>query len=133
MPKNQLANLLFTVIQSSSDSVVVTDARQPDNPIMFVNPAFEKLTGYSSSEIMGRNCRFLQGKDDKQPARKRLRGAILIGVEARELLRNYRKDGSVFYNELSVSPVYDRGGRVQYFVGVQHEVSEADYRRAVNT
>jgi PAS domain S-box-containing protein len=130
MHKNQVANLLFKVIQSSADSVVVTDARQPDNPIIFVNPAFERLTGYARAEIEGQNCRFLQGKDHNQRAVRRLRGAITIGVETRQVLRNYRRDGSVFYNELSVSPVYDRRGRVRYFIGVQHEVSEAVWRAA---
>lgn len=131
MNKNQLVNILFKVIYSSTDSVVVTDARRPDNPIIFANPAFERLTGYTSAEIEGRNCRFLQGKDTDQPARRRLRGAVLIGVEAREVLRNYRKDGSVFYNELSISPVYDKQGRVEYFVGVQHEVVEAAWARSL--
>jgi len=67
MHKNQLANLLFKVINSSTDSVVVTDARRPDNPIIFANPAFERLTGYASAEIEGRNCRFLQGSDRDHP------------------------------------------------------------------
>jgi len=130
MHKNQLANLLFKVINSSTDSVVVTDARRPDNPIIFANPAFERLTGYASAEIEGRNCRFLQGSDRDQRAVRRLRGAIVIGVETRQVLRNYRKDGSIFYNELSVSPVYDRQGRVQYFVGMQHEVDAAAWQAA---
>jgi adenylate cyclase len=120
----RLANLLLKVIYSSADSVVVTDARQPDNPIIFVNPAFERLTGYTQDEIIGRNCRFLQAADTDQPGRRQIRGAILMGTECRTVLRNYRKDGSIFYNELSITPVFDSQGRPQYFLGVQHEVPE---------
>ena len=118
MNKSQLGSVLLKVIYSSTDSIVVTDATLPDNPIIFANPAFERLTGYTSDEIEGRNCRFLQGDDRDQPARKRLRGAVLIGQEIREVIRNYRKDGTMFYNALSVSPVYTRSGRVRYFLGV---------------
>jgi PAS domain S-box-containing protein len=124
MNKSQQSNLLLKVIQACRDSVVVTDARLPDNPIIFANPAFERLTGYPSSEIEGRNCRFLQGLDLDQSPRRRIRGAVLIGLESQEVLRNYRKDGTLFYNELSISPVYDSKGSVRYFIGVQREVSE---------
>ena len=122
MNKNQLSSLLLKVIYACRDSVVATDARQPDNPIIFANPAFERLTGYTSMEIEGENCRFLQRDDRGQDARRRIRGAVLIGVESQEVLRNYRKDGSVFYNELSISPVYNSQGSVRYFIGVQREV-----------
>jgi PAS domain S-box-containing protein len=126
MNKSQLGSILLKVIFSSTDSIVVTDATLPDNPIIFANPAFERLTGYTSAEIEGRNCRFLQGDDRDQPARKRLRGAVLIGQEIREVIRNYRKDGTRFYNSLSLSPVYSRQGRVRYYLGVQHEISEEE-------
>jgi PAS domain S-box-containing protein len=122
MNKAQLSGVLLKAIYSSADSIIVTDARRPDNPIIFANPAFERLTGYDSAEIEGQNCRFLQGDDRDQPARKRIRGAVLIGREIRETIRNYRKDGTMFYNELSLSPVYTRSGRVRYFLGVQHLV-----------
>ncbi len=117
-----LANILLKAIYSSADSVVVTDARQPDNPIIFANPAFERLTGYSNAEIEGLNCRFLQAGDHDQPARAVIRGAVLIGTECRTAITNYRKDGTSFQNELSITPVFDRQGRPQYFIGVQHEV-----------
>ncbi len=124
MNKNALAHLLLKVIYSSTDSIIVTDARHPDNPIIFANPAFERLTGYASAEIEGCNCRFLQADDRQQPARARLRGAILMGVDCRTVIANYRKDGTKFYNELSITPVFDRQGRPQYFIGVQHEVAD---------
>lgn len=118
----RLSNILLKVILSSRDSVVVTDARQADNPIIFVNPAFERLTGYTSAEIEGRNCRFLQGDERDQPARSKVRGAVLIGTECQVVIKNFRKDGSAFFNDLSVTPVYDAAGRPQYFIGIQREV-----------
>ena len=119
-----VSRLLFSAIMGSSESVVVTDARENDNPIIFVNPAFELLTGYANAEIVGRNCRFLQGKDRDQRARKRIKGAVIMGEDIRVVIRNYRKDGTSFMNELSISPVYDKQGRPRYFVGVQHQVQD---------
>ena len=117
----ELSSVLLKAIMASKDSVVITDARQDDNPIIFVNPAFEQLTGYSFAEIKGKNCRFLQGNDTNQPARKKIRGAILLGEDCREIITNYKKDGTPFKNELSISPVYDRRGVPRYFIGIQHE------------
>ena len=118
----ELSSVLLKAVMASKDSVVITDARQEDNPIIFVNPAFEQLTGYTFADIKGRNCRFLQGKETDQPARRKIRGAILIGDEIRETILNFKKDGTPFKNELSISPVYDRTGRPRYFIGIQHEV-----------
>jgi PAS domain S-box-containing protein len=119
----ELSSVLLKAVMASKDSVVITDATQPDNPIIFVNPAFEALTGYTFVEIKGRNCRFLQGNERDQPARRRLRGAILIGDDCRETITNFKKNGTPFQNELSISPVYDRSGIPRYFIGIQHEVS----------
>lgn len=104
---------------------MVTDAKAPDNPIVFVNPAFELMTGYAADEALGRNCRFLQHADDRdQPALDELRAAVREGHECQVVLRNHRKCGEPFWNRLSVSPVRDEGGDLVNFVGVQSDVTE---------
>jgi PAS domain S-box-containing protein len=111
-------------ITSSSSGIVIADMRLPDQPITYVNPAFEQITGYSEAESVGRNCRFLQGTDRDQEALTQIRAALTEGRECQVLLRNYRKDGTLFWNELNLSPVRDEQGIVTHFVGVQNDVSE---------
>lgn len=111
-------------IDASLNGIVLTDPNQPNNPIVYVNPAFERITGYSSSEVVGRNCRFLQGDERDQPGLAELREAIREQRECRVVLKNYRKDGTLFWNELSVSPVFDERGRLIRFVGVQDDITE---------
>lgn len=106
--------------QALNAGVVVSDALLPDMPIIYVNPAFERMSGYPSSEVLGRNCRFLQGHESDQPTLGPLRRALESGNNGYAVLRNYRKDGSLFINELFVSPVKDSNGRVIQFVGIQH-------------
>ena len=109
--------------RSSAGGIIITDATLPENPIVYANPAFERITGYPMQEILGRNCRFLQGEDRDQPALDELRKALGEGRECRVVLRNYRKDGTLFWNELSVSPVRDEEGCLTNFVGVQRDVT----------
>lgn len=109
---------------ASSNGIIITDAKLPNNPIVYVNPAFERISGYSAGEVIGLNCRFLQGADRDQPALEELREAIRSGRECRGVLKNYRKDGTPFWNELYVSPVHDEEGRLTNFVGVQNDVTE---------
>lgn len=111
-------------ITSSSSGIVIADMRQPDRPIIYVNPAFEQITGYTEAEALGRNCRFLQGNDRDQESLAVIREALAEGRECKVLLRNYRKDGSLFWNELNLSPVRDEHGVVTHFVGVQNDVTE---------
>lgn len=103
-------------------SMVVTDPRLQDNPIVYVNHAFTRQTGYARSAVIGRNCRFLQGEDTKKSAVDRLRA----GVEARETVSvdilNYRASGEPFMNRLLVAPLSDENGNPQYFVGIQKEL-----------
>src|SRR5215216_3251805 len=112
-------------VAASSNGIVITDPNLPDNPIVYVNPAFEKTTGYTLKEAIGRNCRFLQGEDRDQPAIKDLRACIREGQECRVVLRNYRRDGTRFWNELYVSPVHDDAGNVINFVGGQNDITES--------
>jgi PAS domain S-box-containing protein len=121
----QLRRLLDRAVAASSNGVVITDPGLSDNPIVYVNPAFERTTGYPMREVIGRNCRFLQGEDRDQPELEELRDALREGREHRVVLRNYRRDGSLFWNELYISPVYDAEGRLTNFVGVQNDVTES--------
>jgi PAS domain S-box-containing protein len=119
----ELRRLLDRAVAASSNGILITDPNLPDNPIVYTNPAFERTTGYLVEEVVGRNCRFLQGEDREQPALEELRAALREGRGCRVVLRNYRKDGSLFWNELHVSPVHDKEGRLTNFVGVQNDVT----------
>ena len=116
--------LLERAVTASTNSIVISDPNQPDDPLVYINPAFEETTGYTAEEAVGRNCRFLQGEDRDQPALGELRAAVHEGRHCTVVLRNYRKDGTPFYNELSIYPVRDEEGRVTNFVGVQNDVTE---------
>ena len=106
--------------QAVNAGVVISDARLPDMPIVYVNTFFEQMSGYSLAEIKGRNCRFLQGEDTQQEGVAALRQAIAAQTNGYAVLRNYRKDGSMFLNELFISPLRDSEGQVNCFLGVQH-------------
>lgn len=114
--------LLRDAIQATNNVVLCTDPNLPDNPIVYVNQGFETLTGYRSDEVLGRNCRFLQGDDHDQEGVGQLREAIAKRENVRVELRNYRKDGSMFWNELFVTPIF-KGGKLALFVGVQNDIT----------
>ncbi len=97
---------------------------EADFPLVYVNPAFEELTGYSRDEVLGRNCRFLQGPGTREEDRSQIRAAIHAGKPVKAILRNYRKDGTDFLNELQISPVQNKEGRVTHLVGIQNDVTE---------
>ena len=106
--------------QALNAGVVISDARAPDMPIVYVNPMFEQMSGYAASEVLGRNCRFLQGRETVQPGLDAIRQAIRSQSNGHAKLRNFRKDGTLFVNELFISPVKDDKGVVTHFVGIQH-------------
>jgi PAS domain S-box-containing protein len=116
--------LLERAVNASTNSIVITDPNLPDDPLVYVNPAFEETTGFAAREALGRNCRFLQGEDSAQPALAELRSAVGKGRQCTVVLRNYRKDGTLFWNELSIYPVRDEGGHLTNFLGVQNDVTE---------
>ncbi|MCL5998141.1 MAG: PAS domain S-box protein, partial [Chloroflexi bacterium] len=91
--------LMERAIEAATNGIVISDAQQHDMPIIYVNPAFERITGYSRDEVIGRNCRFLQGSDRDQPMLDLLRDALREGHSCQVILRNYRKDGTLFWNE----------------------------------
>ena len=111
-------------LESASNGILITDATKPDNPIIYYNPAFEKLTGYSSEEILHKNCRFLQGEDRDQDGLTKVRNAIKNGESCLVTLRNYKKDGTLFYNDLYITPITNKRGVVTNFIGVQNDVTE---------
>jgi PAS domain S-box-containing protein len=111
-------------LDSANNGIVITDALKPDNPIIYHNAAFEKLTGFTKEEILNKNCRFLQGDDRDQKALTKIRKAIKNGESCLATLRNYRKDGTIFYNDLYITPITNRKGIVTHFIGVQNDVTE---------
>lgn len=113
---------LTRFLDASNSSVVIADARAPDHPIVFANAAFERVTGYEAGEILGRNCRFLQNADREQPDLAVIQGALASGEACECLLRNYRKDGRMFWNKLYLFP-FSEAGELVLFVGVQHDVT----------
>jgi len=108
-------------IQASVNAIVITDL---DGNIEYANPAFERITGYKVQETIGRNCRFLQGDDNQQPGVAALRSAIQRREESSVLLRNYRKDGVLFWNDVHIAPVRGADGEVTHFVGVLNDITE---------
>lgn len=116
-------SLLLQALDASISGIILTDNRLPDNPIIYCNKAFENLSGYNRSEIIGHNCRFLQKDDRDQQERKLLREAIKNGQSCVVDIRNYKKNGTLFYNELYMSPIKDESGQVTYFIGVQNDVT----------
>lgn len=117
------AQLLQMVINASNDGIVIAEKEGEDNILIYVNPAFEKLTGYNSEEILYQDCRFLQSGDRDQAALLPIREALKNAGSCREILRNYRKDGTPFWNELSLSSVLNESDEQTYFVGVQKDVT----------
>ncbi len=117
------AHLLQMVINASHDGIVIAEKEGEDNILIYVNPAFERMTGYSSDEILYQDCRFLQAGDRDQPALALIRDALNRRRSCREVLRNYRKDGTPFWNELSLSMVLNANDQQTYIIGVQKDVS----------
>jgi PAS domain S-box-containing protein len=111
------------IFRSVTSGISVANASRPDLPLVYVNPAFEVMTGYALEEVLGKNCRFLQGKETDQPGVTLIREAVREHREAVAVLKNYRKDGSAFWNELSLSPIRNRDGVVTHFVGIQTDVT----------
>ena len=114
----------LTALVASGHAFSVVDARQPDLPLVWVNPAFERLTGYAADEVRGRNCRLLQGPDTDPRAVQRIRAALGAARPVTETLLNYRQDGSTWWNEVVITPVHSAAGELTHFVGVQIDVGE---------
>jgi len=112
------------LLESSPEGMVLIDALNPEHPVVYANPGFEALTGYVAADLLGKNLRMLQGDDRDQDARHRLRESMARGDTCRVLLRNYRKDGTVFWNEMTVVPLRDAEGRVTHYAGYHRDAGE---------
>lgn len=117
------AELLALAVEAANDGIVIAEQEGDDNVLIYVNPAFERLTGYTVDEILYQDCRFLQGQDTQQEGIQRIRAALRTGEPCRVVLRNYRKDGSLFWNELSITPVFNNEDQLTYYIGVQKDVT----------
>ena len=115
--------ILLQLVESAQDGIVVAEKEGDDTILVYVNPAFEQLTGYNSDEILYQDCRFLQGEDTNTSAVKIIRTAINDEAPVRTILKNYRKDGTVFWNELSVTPFFDEVDQITYYIGIQKDVT----------
>jgi PAS domain S-box-containing protein len=120
---NGHAQLLEAAFNASISGIIITDFQLPDNPIIYCNQAFEVMTGYGREEILGKNCRFLQGENREQVSRYKLQEALIQSEECHVEIANYRKDGSIFYNELYIAPVKDRNGTVTHYIGIQNDIT----------
>lgn len=123
-PEAYLQALRERAVIATDITFTITDPREPDNPLVWVNPSFSRVTGYSAEEVVGRNCRFLQGPATDPAAIDAIRAALAEQRTVTTTLLNYRKDGTAFWNQLSISPVFDGAGRLVSFVGVQTDVTE---------
>ena len=120
----QRLRLLEAAALASLDGITISDARAEDYPLIYISPGFERMTGYTAEEVVGQNCRFLQNDDRDQPVLGQIRAAIEAGAECRVVLRNYRKDGALFWNELTLYPLHDGAGQLTHYVGIQRDITE---------
>jgi len=121
---------LVKALQTAQQNFVITDPSLPDNPIVFASQGFLTLTGYNLEQVLGRNCRFLQGPQTDPRAVAKIRKAISVGYDTSVCLLNYRIDGTTFWNQFFVAPLRDSDGNVVNYVGVQCKVSD-DFARAI--
>jgi len=126
---SSMLNLYSQALECTSNGVVISDMSMVGHPVFYANPAFYRITGYEPGEAIGRNCAFLQRDDTRQPEIDRLREAVAQGRSCTVVLRNYRKDGSLFFNELAIAPVSGADGKVLHYVGVLNDVTERERTR----
>ena len=119
-----IPHILTHILDHCVNGVTLGDPDLPDMPIVYANEAFEKITGYTREEVIGRNCRFLQGERRDEEAHARIRKAIADCQPIEINLKNYKKDGELFYNHLALTPLFDREGNLIYYLGIQYNVTE---------
>lgn len=118
-----IPQVLSAILDECVNGVTLADPDLEDAPIVYANKAFERLTGYSQEEIIGHNCRFLQGEDRDQVGRYRIAEAIKNHEAVEVTLRNYKKDGTLFFNRLKITPLFDKKQSVMYYLGVQYDIT----------
>lgn len=122
--KDALLNIRNNALASASNSIIIAEAQQPNTPIIYCNKAFEKNTGYTLEETCGRNCNFLQDNDRDQQEIDIIKNAILNGEACNVVLRNYKKDGTLFWNDVTIAPVHNENHKLTHFIGVQNDVTD---------
>ncbi len=120
---NLIPQILSTILDSTSNGITLADPDIEDMPIIYANKSFEAMTGYEQAEIIGRNCRFLQGTDREQEARFHLRRAIDERLPVEVDIRNYKKSGEMFHNHLALTPLFDDENQLLYYLGVQYDIT----------
>lgn len=115
--------VLSQILDTSVNGITLSDPDQEDNPIVYANAAFELITGYSREETIGRNCRFLQNEDRDQEGIEQIREAMRNTKSVTVNLRNYKKDGTLFYNQFTIRPLFDKEGKLIYYLGIQYDVT----------
>ena len=130
MPHLVPLEVLRRCLSHARHGFTIADARQPDLPLIYVNQAFTLMTGYSREELIGRNCRLLQRDDRRQAGVKTIRNAWLAGQPVRVTLRNYRKDGTLFWSDLSLTPIFDESGELTHYIGMQEDVTHQRMEQA---
>jgi diguanylate cyclase (GGDEF)-like protein/PAS domain S-box-containing protein len=120
------STLLRAALDAAPDGIVICDAKGADHPVVYVNPAFERLTGYGSDELVGHDLRRLQAWDREQDGRAPVREAVTRGGSHKALMRNYRKDGTQFWNEFNLEPVRAPDGTITHYISFHRDVSERE-------
>lgn len=118
-----IPQILSVILDECINGVTLSDPDLDDMPIVYANRAFINMTGYAQEEIVGKNCRFLQGNDREQEARYQIVDAIKHSEEVSVTLRNYKKNGELFYNRLKIIPLFDRNKELIYFLGIQDDIT----------
>ncbi|MDN3550242.1 sensor histidine kinase [Mucilaginibacter aquaedulcis] len=126
---DEQTRLVLAAYLASTSGIIITDSQSPDNPIIFCNKAFERITGYSKEMILGRNCRFLQGQTREQKGRFIIQEALLAEQACIVEMLNYKKDGKAFWNELHISPIKNKDGLTTHYVGVQNDITDRKLRQ----
>lgn len=128
-----IPQILTEILDDCVNGVTIADPDLEDCPIVYANKAFVDLTGYTREEIIGHNCRFLQGTDRDQAARYEIKEAMKNHKELTVTLRNYKKDGTLFYNRLKIKPLFDNKGNLMYYLGLQYDVTyQVDAENEIN-
>lgn len=123
-PDSHFKEYLFEFLDQAQNGIVITDPNQNDNPIIYINSAYTDLFGYTLDEIKGKNCRFMHGTDKEQLALQEIKQAIKNQASITVNVRNYTKCGMMIYNEVTISPIFDKQtAKLRYFLGVHKDVT----------
>lgn len=122
--EQKLSKYFLNILDQAQNGIVFTDPKQDGNPLVYVNKYFEDMFGYSKEEVVGQNCRFLQKDDREQEAIFLMKTAITKKKTITTIIRNYSKDGTLIYNEVTISPIFDENNELIFFMGVQKDVTK---------